>query len=54
MKKKQNLEVKQENGLREEKNFFFNNIVKELRLEDTQGYFQIMRMNYDSFKKKLC
>ena len=34
---------------REEKGFF-NNIVKELRLEDTQGYSEMVRMNYDSFK----
>ena len=35
---------------RREEKCFFNNIVKELRLEDLQGYSEMMRMNYDSFK----
>ena len=28
----------------------YNNLVKELRLEDTKGYNEIMRMSYPSFE----
>ena len=37
------LKRRQEQGL-------YNNLVKELRLEDTKGYYEMMRMKYSSFE----
>lgn len=35
---------------RRSEGFFFNNIVQELRIEDTQGYKETMRMKYQQLK----
>ena len=37
------IKTRQEQGL-------YNNLVKELRLEDTKGYNEMMRMSYPSFE----
>ena len=32
---------------------YYNNIVKELRFEDTQGFSDMFRMNYSTFQEVL-
>ena len=49
------METKKTRGLiqRRAKKGYYNNIVKELRFEDTQGLSDMFRMNYSTFQEVL-